>query len=124
MAGRLRLGVVIVVPAFAEGEDRDPEAVGGVIMSKKALRAPHVRGRVYKPGGMETVNGAEEDDPHQERPATDGQEDHAESGNRDPVPLAEPNVEFIFAKIGDKVQKLVGTVVDRLTGHDPTHMGP
>src|SRR6266542_1935315 len=44
------MGMVIVVPSFAEGEQRDQEVVGGVVARGPALRTPDVGGGVHQPG--------------------------------------------------------------------------
>src|SRR6202453_5517285 len=52
-----RNGVMVVVPAFTEGEDCDPETVRGSVGCKEAARAPHVRRGINQPWGgqSETV---------------------------------------------------------------------
>ena len=65
-----RNGVMIVVPAFTEGEDCDPETVRGSVGCKKAARAPHVRRGVNQPCGVQSENGAKEYGPQYEAPTT------------------------------------------------------
>src|SRR3979490_1195650 len=40
--------MMIVMPAFAKSKNGYPEAVGRIIARHETLRAPHVRGGVYK----------------------------------------------------------------------------
>ena len=40
------------------------------------------------------------------------------------MPFANPHLEFVFAKVGNKRQKLARAIVHGLARHDPTHMGP
>ena len=47
------MGVVVVVPAFAAGEQSDPPVVAGVVLGLEAALAPEVRRRVDEPGGVE-----------------------------------------------------------------------
>ena len=51
VAGAGRVRVVVVVPAFAEGQQRHPPVVGRVVARLEAARAPQVRRRVHQPGG-------------------------------------------------------------------------
>src|SRR5882724_7059465 len=44
VTGRLRMRMMIVMPAFPPTQDGDPEAVSGSIVSAKSPRSPHVRG--------------------------------------------------------------------------------
>ena len=62
------VGVVVVVPALAAGEESDPPVVAGVILGLEAALAPEVRGGVDEPGGVKAEAGAEEGSP----------EDHAD----------------------------------------------
>src|SRR5277367_2710822 len=62
------VGVVVVVPAFASGEKRDPPVVAGVVLGLEAALAPEMRGGVHKPGGVKANGDAEEGSP----------EDHAD----------------------------------------------
>ena len=48
--GGAREGVVVVVPALAEGRDREPEDVGRVILDVEAALAEEVADRVDRPG--------------------------------------------------------------------------
>src|SRR6516164_6192233 len=52
MTGRLGMGMVIVVPAFAERQHGYPEAVLRGVSSNEALPAPHMGGRIDEPRRM------------------------------------------------------------------------
>src|ERR1019366_6639684 len=65
VTSRLRGCMMIVMPAFTEREDRNPKTVCGVVPRLESLRPPHVRGGVYKPGGVETENSPDKNPPHQ-----------------------------------------------------------
>ena len=54
------MGVVVVVPALAAGEQRDPPTVAGVVVSFKAAAAPHVGCGVDEPGGVQAKGYAEQ----------------------------------------------------------------
>ena len=83
VARRLRDRVMIVVPAFAERQDRDPETVRGVIAGQEALRPPHVRGGVYQPGGVQAENGPEENAPHQIGQSAKDQQERCQARSRE-----------------------------------------
>ena len=53
MAGGSGMGVMVVVPAFAEGEQCDEHVVAGIVARGEAAGAPQVRDGVYGPGGMQ-----------------------------------------------------------------------
>ena len=124
MPGRLRMCVVIVVPTFTEGQHCDPKTVLGSIAGGEALRSPHVSGRVDEPGEVKTNYSPEKDSPHDKLPATQHKQKHPQSAEGDPVPVADPSMELIFAKVGDIRQKLGGAAVHRLARHDPAHVRP
>src|SRR5437667_2456966 len=63
MPGRSGMCVVIVVPALAECHERNPPVIAGIVPCGEAPRAPHVRGRVHQPGGVQTERHAHKDAP-------------------------------------------------------------
>src|SRR3569833_2324539 len=126
------MSVVVVMPALAAGEQRDPPAVAGVVAGFEAAAAPEVRGGVYEPGGMQAEGDAEEDSPedHAESispsapdPATGEQEDAAD-GDGEPMVLAEPDVELVAIEIGAVALEDVGLRVERFAEEDPAGMRP
>jgi hypothetical protein len=120
----LRMGVVVVVPAFAEGEQSDPHAIAGGVAGREPSRTPHVCSGVYEPGAVETDDGAEEDAPEEIGPSTEDKKGDAEGRNRDPMPTADPDVEFIFAEVGDVGIEFGRTAVLGLAGKEPADVGP
>ena len=71
MPRRSRMGVVIVVPAFAEGDQRDPPVIAGIVARVEAARAPHVRDGVDQPGGVQADDDAQADAPQHQRKAAE-----------------------------------------------------
>ncbi len=59
MARGLGRVVVVVVPAFAKREKRNPETVGGQVAGFEALLAPHMRGGVHQPGEVQAEHRTE-----------------------------------------------------------------
>ena len=68
---RSRMRVVIVVPAFAERDQRHPPGIARIVAGFKAPRSPHVRGRIYQPRGMQPDHRPQENAPKDHRPAAD-----------------------------------------------------
>src|SRR6266851_1259056 len=136
VAGADGMGVVVVVPALAAGEDGDPPVVAGVVLGLEAALAPEVGGGVDEPGGMEADGDAEEGSP----------EDHAESSDdvvagaregcaddeledaggdqRNIVVLAEPDVDGIAGEVGSVAAEESGLRVHGAAGEDPAGVCP
>ena len=73
VTGADRVGVVVVVPAFAAGEESDPPVVAGVVAGLEAALAPEVGGGVDQPGGVQAEGDAQEGSPeHHGECADDG----------------------------------------------------
>src|SRR5690242_3294925 len=124
MTRRLRMGVMVVMPALTKGQQRHPEAVFGSIASGKPPRSPHVSGRVHQPGGVKPHDGAEENAPQQEPPATCSKKNQTQHSDGDPMPLADPNMESVFAKFRNVREKVRRIVVHGLTREEPTYVSP
>src|ERR1700722_1278033 len=105
------MSVMVVVPALAEGEQSDPEAVLGSVGGEKPARPPHVGGRVYEPGGVQPDDRAEEDSPQNELPSTDSKQHDAEDRDGNPMPAADPDVELVLAELRHIRKKIVRIVV-------------
>src|SRR5947207_14569174 len=95
------MGVMVVVPSFSEGEQCHPEAVAGGVCCLVSPRAPHMGGGVDQPGGVKIQDGAEENAPEEKRPSAEDEKDSAKDGHGKPMPSADPDVKFVFAKIED-----------------------
>src|SRR5689334_1345865 len=89
MTGRLWMRVMIVMPAFAPGQQCDPKAVSGAVIRAKTPRAPHVSGRVYQPSSVEPNHTAQENSPHHALPASKKKNRQGQSAERNPMPLAD-----------------------------------
>ena len=57
------VGVVVVVPAFAAGEQSDPPVIAGVVLGLEAALAPEMRCGVDQPGGVKAEGDAKEGSP-------------------------------------------------------------
>jgi len=83
-----------------------------------------VGGGVDEPGGVESEDGAEEDAPEEIGPSTEDEKGEAEGGDGDPMPLADPDVELVFAEVGDVGEEFGGVVVHGFAGDEPADVGP
>ena len=106
VTGGLRIGVMVVVPALTERQERHPEAVPGIIMSAKAPSSPHMRGGVDQPGRMEPDYRTKEDAPQNITPPAHSKKEAGQYRDRHPVPAADPHLEAVFAKLGYVGQEL------------------
>ena len=84
---RARERVVVVVPALAEREQRQPEHVGRVVVDVEPARAEEVADRVDRPGDV-----VQREDPHRPAPQRGRQragERRRRSGSRAPAGISE-----------------------------------
>ncbi len=99
------MSVVIVVPAFAEGDGGDPPIVARIVTGVEAAAAPHVRGGINEPGGMQTEHDADEGAPEDQRDGADaghaanGEQDRSGDDERHPVVIVQPQIELFLGKI-------------------------
>lgn len=131
-----RMGMMVIVPAFAAGEDGDPPVVAGIIAGLKAALAPKMRCRVDEPGGMQTEGNAKEGSPEDHADASGkamtGSGEHcaedeleeASDGEWEPVVLRQPDVDRIAGKIGSVTAEERGFGVQGAAGENPAGVGP
>ncbi len=135
MAGADGVGVVVVVPAFAAGEDGDPPVVAGVVLGLEAALAPEVGGGVDEPGGVEAEGDAEEGSPEQHADGADeavagiecsaeGELQEAGDDERHVVVLGEPDVDAVAGEVGSVAAEQRGLGVQRAAGEDPAGVCP
>jgi hypothetical protein len=109
VARGLRVGMVIVVPAFAKRKNGHPEAICRSVAGIEALRSPNVGCGVDQPSEVQAHHGANKNAPEHPRPAADEIEDNCHSDRGNHVPLADPEMKFVFTKIG-YVRKQFGPI--------------
>src|SRR5260370_5424609 len=124
MTGRLRMGMMVIVPALAKRQQRYPEAVPGGVTSRKPSCSPHMSGRVHQPGGVEANDRTKEDAPQDVLPSTRNKNNRTQHDDGHPVPPADPRVEFVFAKFGNIRQQFCRIVMHGPAREDPAHVGP
>jgi hypothetical protein len=129
------MGVVVVVPAFAAGEESDPPVVAGVVLGLEAALAPEVGCGVDEPCGVEADGDAQEGSPEHHAECTDDRVRGAESGSddeledagdgeRQPVILAEPDVDAVLGEVGGVAAEERGLRVQGAAGEDPAGVSP
>jgi hypothetical protein len=118
------VSVVVVVPAFAEGEDGDPEAVARIIGGVKAPRAPQMRCRIHEPGEVQPQGHAQEDGPQGDLPAEYRQDQQARYRQGYPVPFADPDMEAVVHQVAGVGSELFGGSVHGFAARDPAHVRP
>ena len=124
MAGGNRMRMMVVVPAFAAGQQRDPPVVAGVVAGLEAARAPEMGGGVDQPGRVQAQRGAQKDAPHDQRPAAGDQQNDSQRGQRDPMIFAQQHVEAVFGEVRSVAAEHGGVLMERLAVHDPSRMRP
>jgi len=130
------VGVVVVMPAFAAGEEGNPPVVAGVVLGLEAAFAPEVGGGVDEPGGVEADGDAEEGSPEDHANGTDevvacgcegyseGDLEKAGDDQGNVVVFAEPDVDGVLGEVGGVATEESGLGVQGATGEDPAGVGP
>ena len=136
VAGADGMGVVVVVPSLAAGEEGDPPGVARVVVGVEAAGAEDVGGGVDQPGGVQAEGDAQEGSPEQhgdravegvaggrEGCADDDLRDAGE-GEREPVEVGEPDVAAVAGEVGGVAAEQSGLGVEGAAGDDPTGVRP
>src|SRR5580704_2253631 len=115
---------MVVVPALAESQDRDPPTVGRKVFRDEAACTPAMRRRIYQPSRMQTDDRAHENSPQQERQAADRQQDQAQDNHWNVMIFGNPDMEFVFCEIGHITRQGCSVVMHGLAGQNPAHVRP
>ncbi len=125
VAGRRLGGMVIVVPALAEGEQRHPPQVRRGVAGRKAAVAPDVGSRVYQPGRVQHQARSHEAAPDEPRQAARGVERGEHQQGEDEVETVERAVDRVAGEVGCPLREIFRIVSARDIGrHPPEHVGP
>jgi len=136
VTGTDRVGVVVVVPAFATGEQSDPPTVAGVVLGLEAAVTPDVGGGVDQPGGVEADGDAKEGSPENHAECSDDavagrgdgctESDLEQTGDdeREVVIFAEPDVDTITGKVRGVATEQRGLGVESAAGENPASVCP
>lgn len=114
MAGGVREAVVVVVPAFTEGNEGQEEIVAGIVLGIESAFSPDVSEGVDKQRAVKQDGGGDEKGPHDELPhgraegwrksfqrPTDGEHDDAEGDGDELVEAIEKHQFGKFHEVGD-----------------------
>src|SRR5579884_2003774 len=74
VARRDGMSVVVVVPAFASGQQGHPPVVARIIAGGEAAGTPHMRGGIDKPCSVKSNNNSKEDAPEHPAPSSYGEQ--------------------------------------------------
>src|SRR5882762_1693454 len=124
VARRGRVGVVVVVPAFAERQERHPPHVLRVVSRREAAAPPQVRGGVDEPRRVQSDHHAQEDRPVDERPSTNGEERESQHGQRYPVKRVQPAVKGVSTEVRGVAPHERRVVVVGLAEENPSQVRP
>mmetsp|Transcript_41818 Transcript_41818/g.126599 ORF Transcript_41818/g.126599 Transcript_41818/m.126599 type:complete len:212 (-) Transcript_41818:248-883(-) len=123
MPARALKGVVVVVPALAEGQDPDEPVVHGVVRGVPVLEAPDVAHGVNSPGDVPDPGHAGEEAPEHARQASKGVEaDDGQDYGVQHVGLLQETVEPLRGEV--RGVELVAAHPRALRVKEPTHVGP
>ena len=133
LAGAAHVAVVVVVPAFAQGDEGEPEVVAALVGGFEALIAPDVGEAVDEEGAVQEEDGADKEAPDEELPAigaeaggeflkepAGGVEGEAHEGGDDEVEAVQEDELGVFGEVFDGA--VVGGEVFA-AGH-PTDVAP
>ncbi len=81
---------MIIVPSFAEAQQRDPPVVAGIVTRGEAAAAPHMGRGVDQPSRVQAEDDAKGAGPQEQRQSADGIKHDAERDRRNPEILVGP----------------------------------
>src|SRR5277367_338262 len=116
VAGRDGMGMMVIVPTFAESEQRHPPAIGRSIPGLKAARAPKMRRGVDQPGGVESHHGAQKNAPQQEGQSAHGEKCQTENDCRNELVLRDPNVKLVRCEVRDVASQRRSVLTQSVAG--------
>src|SRR5271165_6919708 len=112
--------MVIIVPAFAKGEEGEEPIVLAGVRRLITDRAEEVRERIDGKGVVPEENGAEAEAPDEERPSADEQEDDGKRDRGNDVVFVQPAQFGILREVADVVQARLVVLI----GDNPANVGP
>ena len=124
MARRGRVRVVIVVPAFAEGHQRDPPVVARIVAGGKAARSPHVGGGVDQPSGMQADDDAQAKFPRRPSSKPPMATGSRPAAHREPSDNCSARYRTVLGQIGRVLRHQAGVVVVGFAQEDPAAVRP
>ena len=124
MTNRRGVGVVVVVPPFAERECGNPPVIARIVARGKPPSPPKVRGGIHQPRGMQPQSHAQADSPKDQRPAANGEQDRPQNHQRHPMPAVQLPIKPVLRQIRSVLPQQLSVRLDTLAHADPAHVGP
>ena len=130
------VGVMVVVPAFAAGEQGNPPGVAGIVLGFEAAGADEVGGGVDQPGGVEADDATEHGAPEHHAEAAheamagsgeggaDADLEEADQGDGEPMELGKPDVALVAGEVRSVASQEGGFGVHGAAGDDPAGVCP
>jgi len=106
LAHAVLIGMVVVVPAFAHGDDRQPPIVPALVSGDIVLVAMHMRQRVDAEGAVIDQHGRDEEADEQAGPAIDGEAGEGERDRRRGI--ARQRLQYHGAAVDAGFEQLLG----------------
>ncbi len=132
VAGDSWEGVMVVVPAFAPGEQADPPQVTTVVGCFVGAVAPDVRCGIDGPGDVQHIDQAHEHPPDDVRDSrvqtsdqpTGAKQNDAQSQMPPQESAIEQSQELILQQVGSVGSVKLSPILGPVTGQHPDHMAP
>jgi hypothetical protein len=118
------MGVMVVVPALAGGQQGHPPVVPGIIARGESAAAPQVRYRVDQPGRVEANDDPEADTLQQKRNTTEGEKQERQHQHGNPMIVVQPEIEAVLGQIGRVLGQQRGITQFALANQKPADVSP
>ena len=116
--------VMVVVPALAGGQERNPPVISGIISGSKSATTPHVRSRIDQPSRVKPDDYPEADAPQQEWNTAHTQKDQCKHDHGNPMIVVQPHVKATFRQIWRVFGDPSGIAVFALSHKKPADVSP
>ena len=115
---------MVVVPALAGGQERNPPVISGIISRSKSSATPHVRSRIDQPSTVEADDYPETDAPQQEWNPSDKEKEQCKNDHGNPMIVVQPHVKTIFRQIWRVFGNPSGIAVFAIPNKKPADVSP
>src|SRR6476661_5457999 len=119
-----RMRVMIVVPALAGCQERNPPVISGIISGSKSAATPHVRSRIDQPSRVEADDYPEADAPKQEWNTADSEKEQCKDDHGNPMIVVQPHVKAIFRQIWRVFSNPLSIAAFALSNKKPADVSP
>ena len=115
---------MVVVPALAGSQERNPPVIPGIISGRESAATPHVRSRIDQPSRVEAYDCPEADAPQQEWNTADTEKEQCKDDHGNPMIVVQPHVKAIFRQIWRVFGDPSGIAVFALSHKKPADVSP